>query len=74
MTSPPDARASAPDEQATNGAGPAFPPGDAAEYIAQMSGELAALARSANLELVAYLLAMARTEAAAEAKRNRRPR
>jgi hypothetical protein len=64
---------SAPDDQGTGGA-PAFPPADAADYIAQMSGELAELARSANLELVAYLLAMARAEAAAEAKRNRRGR
>jgi hypothetical protein len=35
----------------------------AAEYIADMSGQLELMARAANLELLAYLLAMARAEA-----------
>ena len=35
----------------------------AAQYIAQMSAELAVMARSANLDLLAYFLDMARVEA-----------
>ncbi len=36
---------------------------ESARYIAQMSGELAVIARSANLDLLAYFLEMARVEA-----------
>ena len=36
---------------------------ESARYIAQMSGELAAMARNANLDLLAYFLDMARVEA-----------
>ena len=36
---------------------------ESARYIAQMSGELAAMAKSANLDLLAYFLDMARVEA-----------
>jgi hypothetical protein len=34
-----------------------------AQYLADMSGQLESMARAAKLELVAYLLSMARTEA-----------
>ena len=34
-----------------------------ARYLADMTGQLESMARAANLELLAYLLAMARTEA-----------
>ena len=37
--------------------------GDTARYIAQMTGELTALAAAAGLETLGYLLAMARVEA-----------
>jgi hypothetical protein len=48
-----------------DGAEPADPAlaAESARYIAQMSGELASLARGANLELLAYFLDMARVEA-----------
>ena len=36
---------------------------ESARYIAQMSAELAAIARNANLDLLAYFLEMARVEA-----------
>jgi hypothetical protein len=36
---------------------------ESARYIAQMSGELASMARNANLDLLAYFLDMARVEA-----------
>ena len=40
--------------------------GDAvAHYLADIAGQLEAMARGANLELLAYLLAMARAEAEA---------
>ncbi len=43
---------------------PAVPrPEDIASYIAQLSGELALLARGAKLDLLAYFLEMARLEA-----------
>jgi hypothetical protein len=34
-----------------------------AQYLADMTGQLESMARAAKLELVAYLLSMARTEA-----------
>lgn len=40
---------------------------DLAEYIAELSGELADLARSADLDLLAYLLDMAQREASTQA-------
>lgn len=42
---------------------------DVAEYIADLATQLARLARSNNLELLAYLLEMARLEAATAARR-----
>jgi hypothetical protein len=39
-----------------------------AQYLADMTGQLEAMARAGKLELVAYLLAMARTEADAIAR------
>ena len=39
-----------------------------ARYIAQLTGELARLAADAQLELLAYLLSMAESEAAASAR------
>jgi len=43
---------------------PTMRPADAAEYIAQMTAELARIARTARLESLAYFLEMARIEAA----------
>lgn len=40
-----------------------------ARYIAQMSGELAAMARATKLELLAYFLEMARIEATTRSRR-----
>ena len=42
---------------------PSPDPAEVAEYIGQMSSELAVLARRARLELLAYLLEMVRHEA-----------
>lgn len=42
---------------------------DVAEYIADLTAQLARLARSKDLELIAYLLEMARLEAATTARR-----
>lgn len=39
-------------------------------YIAQMSGELAAMARATKLELLAYFLEMARIEATTRSRRS----
>jgi hypothetical protein len=36
---------------------------ESAQYIAQMSAELASIARASNLDLLAYFLEMARVEA-----------
>lgn len=44
-------------------------PEEIAGYIAQLSGEMASLARGARLDLLAYFLEMARLEAAAHAER-----
>lgn len=41
---------------------------EAAEYIADFSAELALLAREANLDLLAYMLDMARLEATEAAR------
>ncbi|MDB5570045.1 MAG: hypothetical protein JWN93_1228 [Hyphomicrobiales bacterium] len=38
-------------------------PAEAAQYIAQLTGELAGMAAAAHLDTLAYLLAMARVEA-----------
>ena len=43
---------------------------DMARYIAQMSGELAAMARATKLELLAYFLEMARIEATTRSRRS----
>lgn len=42
---------------------PAPYPAEVAEYVAQMSSELSAMARRARFELLAYLLEMVRLEA-----------
>ena len=49
-------------------------PADAADYIAQMTAELARIARTARLEPLAYFLEMARIEATTSLRRiqNRR--
>ena len=44
-------------------------PQSVAEYIADLAAELARLARSRDLELIAYLLEMARMEAANTSRR-----
>jgi hypothetical protein len=40
-----------------------------ARYLADMTGQLESMARAANLELLAYLLSMARAEADAVARK-----
>jgi hypothetical protein len=45
-----------------------MPPGETAQYIAEFTAELAYLARNADLDVLAYLLDMARLEAAQNAK------
>jgi hypothetical protein len=40
-----------------------------ARYLADMIGQLESMARAANLELLAYLLAMARAEAESSARK-----
>lgn len=47
---------------------------ETARYIAAMSGELAQMARAANLELLAYFLDMARMEATSGARPPKKPR
>jgi len=42
---------------------------ESAQYIAQMSAELASMARSANLDLLAYFLDMARVEATSSVRK-----
>jgi len=42
---------------------------DASDYIAQMTAELAAMAKAAQLGLVVYFLEMAQMEAEAQAQR-----
>lgn len=44
-------------------------PDEIASYIAQLSGEMALLARGAKLDLLAYFLEMARMEAVTHADR-----
>ena len=44
---------------------------DLAVYIAQLTGQLAAMARDQRLDLLAYFLDMARIEAATQAGRDR---
>ena len=43
-------------------------PAEAAQYISEFSAELASLAREANLDLLAYMLDMARLEATEAAR------
>jgi hypothetical protein len=47
--------------------GPEADPVEIAAYVSQMAGELAELSRSAKLGAIAYLLDMAKDEAANEA-------
>jgi hypothetical protein len=42
---------------------------ESAQYIAQMSAELAFIARSSNLDLLAYFLDMARVEATSSVRK-----
>ncbi len=42
---------------------------ESAQYIAQMSAELASIARKANLDLLAYFLDMARVEATSSVRK-----
>ena len=46
---------------------------EAAQYIASMAGELSLLARHAKLDLVSYLLDMARLEADNASRPRKRP-
>ena len=60
-----DVRSARPEATPT---GPPMPPGETAQYIAEFTAELAYLARNADLDVLAYLLDMARLEAAQNAK------
>jgi hypothetical protein len=51
------------DTARTEEAAPTMLPADAADYIAQMTAELARIARTAKLDPLAYFLEMARIEA-----------
>ena len=64
---PADVSGSSPDPADSDDAGSLPPPSAAqtAEYVASLTGELAELARKTGLETLAYLLEMARFEAAA---------
>jgi hypothetical protein len=42
---------------------------ESAQYIAQMSAELASIARASNLDLLAYFLEMARVEATSSVRK-----
>ncbi|CAH1660243.1 conserved hypothetical protein [Hyphomicrobiales bacterium] len=46
---------------------------EVAEYIAQLSGEMAAMSRSARLDVIAYFLEMVREEARKTARRKHQP-
>ncbi|MBS7703992.1 hypothetical protein [Chelatococcus asaccharovorans] len=46
---------------------------EVAEYIAQLSGEMAAMSRNAQLDVIAYFLEMVREEARKTAKRKHPP-
>jgi hypothetical protein len=46
---------------------------EVAEYIAQLSGEMAAMSRSARLDVIAYFLEMVREEARKTARRRHQP-
>jgi len=54
--------------QEASPSGPELPPGETARYIADFTAELAYLARNANLDVLAYLLDMARLEATQNAE------
>ncbi len=47
-------------------------PAEVARYVAQITGELSALARSSRLDTLVYFLEMARHEAQAQARTGRR--
>ncbi|MBS7698254.1 MULTISPECIES: hypothetical protein [unclassified Chelatococcus] len=46
---------------------------EVAEYIAQLSSEMAAMSRSARLDVIAYFLEMVREEARKTARRKHQP-
>lgn len=46
---------------------------EVAEYIAQLSGEMAAMSRNARLDVIAYFLEMVREEARKAARRKNPP-
>lgn len=52
-----------PTSDSMGGPSPATDPADAARYIAEFAAELSLVARHARLDLLAYLLDMARLEA-----------
>jgi len=66
---PPSARGSAEDGATWTGRDERA--GAVANYLAEMTGQLESMARAANLQLLAYLLAMARAEAEDLARRSR---
>ncbi|MHB2165956.1 hypothetical protein [Alsobacter sp. R-9] len=47
-------------------------PAEVARYVAQITGELSALARSARLDTLVYFLEMARHEAQSQSRTGRR--
>jgi hypothetical protein len=66
----PDSRSA---EEELLGPDEARTPSETADYVAQMSTELAGLARSAGLGLVAYLLEMSAEEARQHGQEDRTP-
>ena len=48
-------------------------PAETARYVAQLSGELADMARAARLDVLAYILDMARAEAGNAVRADTRP-
>jgi len=63
---------SAPSPEAGDIAAPAIRPDNAAAYIADITNELAGLARGSKLDILAYLLDIAQLEAASRSRRSRR--
>src|SRR3954447_22059989 len=61
-------------EQTNQGDDRPASPEDTADYVAEISAELAGLARSRGLELVAYLLEMSAEEARKHGRAARTPR
>lgn len=57
----------------SNPSGETVDPAETARYVAQLSAELADMARAAKLDVLAYFLDMARTEAGSMVRAEARP-